>query len=388
MASVSLGPILTPHGRLSLVEDEDAPVLDHDLARRCRCAFARGSGHGLLQLGAGEVGVALPPVFSYWRDFGARYVSALGPQPASGGSGQCTQVPPPPNRELERLALAAPAMTGAEYLTATVLYALWVEIETALRLELSESKCGVQEFLKRRNSAWNLVGRVHFNRAENRRDEEAPFAFLATYTTRLSAHAKAQHLHLGQALREYAGAANKDRLLSLLLPVQRAAENCPWLKEMVDAGEIFHPLRWKPNEALQFLRDVPQLESAGVVARMPANWRANRPPPPPVTGKGCGNQAARLGKDALLDFRMEVTLDGEALSPAEIGELLAQSAGLALVRGRWVEVDRKKLSRMIGQFGQVERAAAENGLIFGEAMRTLAGAASIGNGAAAPVVGA
>ena len=90
-------------------------------------------------------------------------------------------------------------------------------------MELSESKCGIQEFLKRRNPAWNLVGRVHFNLAENRKDAEAPFAFLATYTTRLSTQAKAQHLPLGQALREYAGAANKERLLSLLLPVQRAA---------------------------------------------------------------------------------------------------------------------------------------------------------------------
>ncbi len=83
-------------------------------------------------------------------------------------------------------------------------------------IELAESKCGVQDFLKRRNPAWNLVGRVHFNLAENRKDPDAPFAFLATYTTRLSAQAKAQHLPLGQALREYAGAANKDRLLSLL----------------------------------------------------------------------------------------------------------------------------------------------------------------------------
>ena len=99
-----------------------------------------------------------------------------------------------------------------------------------------------------------------FNLAENRRDEDAPFAFLATYTTRLSAHAKAQHLPLGQALKEYAGASNKDRLLSLLLPVQRAAESCPWLKAMVDAGEIFHPLRWQPKEALALPRDVPQLE--------------------------------------------------------------------------------------------------------------------------------
>jgi hypothetical protein len=93
----------------------------------------------------------------------------------------------------------------------------------------AESGATLQEFLKRLSPAWNLVGRVHFNLAENRKDEQAPFAFLATYTSRLSAHGQAQHQPLGQALREYAGAANKERLLALLLPVQRAAERCAWL---------------------------------------------------------------------------------------------------------------------------------------------------------------
>jgi non-specific serine/threonine protein kinase len=193
------------------------------------------------------------------------------------------------------------------------------------------------------------VGRVHFNLAENREDENAPFAFLATYTTRLSAHAKVQHLPLGQALRKYAGAANKDRLLSLLLPVQRAAESCPWLKAMVDAGEIFHPLRWKPNEAVQLLRDVPQLESSGVIVRMPATWRANRPPRPQVLAKVGGDKPSGIGKDALLDFRMEITLDGETLTAAEIRELLAKSDGLALVREGTSAIGRSVGSRTQGQ---------------------------------------
>ncbi|PYV89355.1 MAG: ATP-dependent helicase [Acidobacteria bacterium] len=381
MDSVSLAPILTPHGRLALAEEDGAPLLDPDLARRLRDAFARGPGHGLLQLGAGEVGTALPPAFSFWREFGARYVTALCTQPEAEASPQDAYVPPPPDLELEWLALGAPTMMGAEYLAARVLHALWQETDAAFRLELSEWRCGVQEFLKNRNPAWNLVGRVHFNLAENRKDEEAPFAFLATYTTRLSAHAKAQHLPLGQAMREYAGAANKGRLLSLLLPVQRAAESCPWLKAMVDAGEIFHPLRWQPNKALQLLRDVPQLESAGVVVRMPANWRSNRPPRPQVTGRVGGSTPSGLGKDALLDFRMEVTLDGETLTAEEIRELLAKSDGLALVRGRWVEVDHERLGGMIEHFGAVERTAAQNGISFGEAMRMVAGAAVGADGA-------
>jgi non-specific serine/threonine protein kinase len=375
MDTILLGLVLTPQGHLILAPEGDAPGLEAVLAERLQHAFQRGSGHGLLQLGAAETRTGLPPVFSYWREFGARFVTALCTQL----TGEETRreeirVPRPPDGELDGMVLGAPPMPGAEYLTRVVLGALWQELDVALAVELSESRCGVQEFLKRRNPAWNLVGRVHFNVAENRRDSDAPFAFLATYTHRLSAQAKAQHLPLGQALREYAGAANKDRLLSLLLPVQRASESCAWLKAMVDRGEIFHPLRWTPDEAMQLLRDVPQLETAGVVVRMPAAWRGNRPPRPRVTGTVGGKPPSGLGQDALLDFQMEVTLDGENLSAAEIQDLLAHSDGLALVRGRWVEIDREQLSRMMERFQEVERTAAEQGLPFAEAMRLLAGA--------------
>ena len=371
----ALAPVLTPHGRLLLAQVEAAPALPPDVSRRLYEAFARGHGHGLFQLGAGEVGTALPPVLGYWREFGARYVTAVCTLPNTGERDEpVPAIPSPPSGDLESLASAAPPMTGAEYLTASVLQALWDALDTAFRLELSESRASVQDFLKHQSPAWNLVGRVHFNLAENRKDDGAPFAFLATYTTRLSAHAKAQHVPLGQALREYAGAENKARLLALLLPVQRAAEQCAWLKAMVDAGEIFHPLRWTPREAFQLLTDLPLLEAAGVVVRVPGTWRANRPPRPQVNATVGGKTPSGLGKDALLDFRMELTLDGEQLTAAEIATLLAGSDGLHLVRGRWVELDRDKLGRMLDQFRAVERAAAEGGLTFAEAMRLLAGA--------------
>jgi len=383
MASAFLSLTLTPHGHLALGEDPDAPILDPKVADRLANAFASGAGHGLLQLGAAEAGAPLPPVFSYWREFGARYVTAVCMQPDTEAVPRKVHVPVPPSAELDRLAEAVPPMTGAEYLTAEVLGALWQELDTAFGVELAEAKCGIQDFLKRRNPAWNLVGRVHFNLAENRKDPDAPFAFLATYTTRLAANAKAQHLPLGKALGEYAGAANRDRLLSLLLPVQRASENCEWLKALVDEGAIFHPLRWTPSEAIQLLRDVPKLESAGVVVRMPAAWRANRPPRPQVSAHIGGKAPSGLGQEALLDFQMEVTLEGERLTDREIEELLAKSDGLALVRGRWVEVDRERLSRMLEHFREVERTAAENGLGFREAVRLLAGADVAGGDATA-----
>jgi hypothetical protein len=147
----------------------------------------------------------------------------------------------PPAAVLAEMASAAPPVPGGEYLNADVLAALWEKIETACRAELADAKQTLQEFLKGRNPAWHLIGRVHFNLAENRSDEEAPFAFIATYTARLSAQSRAQHLPLAEALREYAGAHNKARLLSLLKPVQEAARECAWLKAVVESGELYHP---------------------------------------------------------------------------------------------------------------------------------------------------
>ena len=377
---MTMVPVLSPHGVLSLKPSVDATAaLGATRALALEKAFARGAGHGLLHLGAAEVGVALPPVLSYWREFGSRYVTALCALPNLDEARGKSAVPVPAEHELAQLAAAVPPMIGGEYLTPSVLAALWRETDQAFEAELAEAGVPVQGFLKAHHPAWNLVGRVYFNLAENRNDAEAPFAFLASYTTRLSAAAKAQHLPLGRALQEYAGARNRERLLSLLMPVQRAAERCDWLKTMVASGEIYHPLRWSPRQAMDFLRDASALESAGVIVRMPASWRMNRPARPQVRATVGGRTPSQLGLDAVLDFRMDVTLDGETLSAAEIKTLLGQTEGLAFIRGKWVEVDRERLGRTLGRFEAIERRAADEGLPFGEAMRLLAGASIEGD---------
>jgi hypothetical protein len=72
-----LAPVLTPRGLLILKETEDALALESERHPRLAEAFLRGPGHGLLHLGADEVETPLPPVLSYWREFGGRYVTAL-----------------------------------------------------------------------------------------------------------------------------------------------------------------------------------------------------------------------------------------------------------------------------------------------------------------------
>ena len=364
-----LAALLTPHGQLLLAPDVDAPALSAPIQQRLSDAFDLGSGHGLLQLGAAEVGSVLPPAWAWWRDFAVRYVTALCATPEGG------DVTAPDRLTLDALVATAPPIIGAEYLTADVLMTLWTDLDTALRVEWAGSKASLQAFLKSRHPVWNLVGRVHFNLAENRKDPDAPFAFLATYTARLSAHGKAQHLPLSQALAEFSDGKSQSQLLSLLMPVQRAAEQCAWLRAMVEAGEIYHPLRWLPADAYQFLMDVPKLEAAGIIVRAPGTWQAGRPARPLVSASVGTRVPSLLGKDALLDFNMDVTLDGETLSADEIQALLSGGNGLQLIRGRWVEVDRNKLGRMLDRFQAIERTATETGLPFAEAMRLVAGAA-------------
>src|SRR3954453_17955092 len=147
---------------------------------------------------------------------------------------------------------------------------------------------------------------------------------------------------------------------------------------MVDAGEIFHPLRWSPAEAARLLSSVPDLESAGVVVRMPASWRASRPARPLVTATVGTRPPSGIGLDGVLDFHMAVTLDGEPLSDEEIARLLAGTDTLVLLRGQWVEIDRRRLDRAMRQFKNAQALAERDGLTFIEAMRRLAGAAVTG----------
>ncbi len=374
---------LTPRGHLVAAYDDGAPPIDGAAADRLAAAFAQGAGPGLLQLGASEVTTPLPAVIGFWRAFATRYVTAV--CHASEAIVQM-EVAAPSSGELTEVAASAPPMTGLEYLNAGALAALWAALDTAFRAAFSRSAQPLQAFLHSRHPAWSVVGRVHFNLAEYKLDPETPFAFLATYTVSLSASGAAQHAPLGRALTEYAGAANRTRLLALLVPLQRAAEKCDWLETMVDNGDVFHPLRWTAGDAYRFLQAVPQFEAAGLVVRLPASWKTGRPPRPRATATVGTKAPSGLGTSALLDFHMDVTLDGETLTRQELASLLSAADGLHLVRGRWVEVQREALGRIIASFERVERLSRAEGVTFAEAMRLVAGARP-GEEAVDPVAG-
>src|SRR6187549_3690019 len=129
-------------------------------------------------------------------------------------------------------------------------------------------------------------------------------------------------------------------MLALLLPVSKAAESSDLIRRLVDSGEIYHPLAWSPREAYEFLKAIPLFESSGLIVRVPDWWNARSPARPRVNVKVDTRNAASINVDAMLQFSVDVSLDGQTLGPEEIAQLLESTDGLIPLRGRWVEVDR------------------------------------------------
>ena len=361
---------LSPLGHLQLHPGEATAAWT-----RIHQAFERGDGAGLFHLGASEVTTTLPADIAFWRDFGRAFVARA--CATSDLDARCAELDVPISAEdLVSIAQGAPPMDGGEYLNATVLAALWAETLQAFRTEASAFDGGVQALLSFKNPAWHVVGRVHLHLAENKRDPERPFAFLATFTTGLTPLGKPQHRALGDAVRESAAGGDRRRLLSLLSPVQRAGEKSALLKRLVDSSALFQPQAWTPSEAYAFLKEVPVLEESGVVVRVPNWWKPRQPPRARVTVTLGSSAPSALGLDALVDFQVTLAVGGEPLTESERETLLASASGLVLVKGTWVELDRGKLEAVLAHWRKVAEDAP-GGVTFIEGMRLLAGA-SIG----------
>ncbi len=276
----------------------------------------------------------------------------------------------------DQLILAAPPMRGLEYLNTELFRALWHELRELVVARADQHPQGPAAYLATINPLWHLLGRVTFHLAENKRDSERPFAFLATYTHKLSGQARLQHLPLAEALKTYAGAKDLAKLESLLEPVRRAAGQSGLVRELLDSKALFAPQGWTIKQAYRFLAESPRIEEAGVVVRVPDWWSARRPGVRPHVQVRIGSQpTSAIGQAGLLDFDVSLALEGEPLTADERRALLAAAEGLVLLRGKWVEVDQRNWEAggsIIGKHSSREHA---NGSInFIDGMRMLAGA--------------
>ncbi len=209
MTAAPPSPHVTAAGDVTLrALDGAAAFVDEAVAARTLAAFARGPWHGLLHLGAREVAAQLPAPFAWLRDVARAFVARLCALPDLESLRAEARVPPPPDDELDALAAAVPPMPGAEYVDAELLGRWWEGLHGPLAEALGAWQGTAEQWLQAQSPLWHRVGRVCFHLAERKGDAAAPFAFLATYTTGVSAAGRVQHakpdavaekIHLGAA---------------------------------------------------------------------------------------------------------------------------------------------------------------------------------------------
>ncbi len=361
---------LTPYGVVTAHMVDNAPVWACSLVAR----FTEGEAPGLIALGAAAAPPSdAPPAMVFWRDIAAEFLRAVCHVPVDKTDAVATDIEPPAPTLIAHWVLSVPPMPGAEYISGPVLEGIWQRL-TAWSIEQAVAGGGWGTFLETYAPRWTRVGRVTLHLAEHKGDDEYPFAFMATYSAGLSRGGKVQRLPLGRALREYAGARSKPELLRLLSSLHAAAKKSALIADLIETGDVFHPLVWTPPEAYAFLQEIPLYEECGLLVHLPDWWRKR--PRPKVNVTLDNRKGSVVGTDALLEFNMNVALDGEPLSDEETAALLNASDGLVFLRGQWVEANPEKLREALEHWRKVERQSVQDGLSFVEGMRLLAGASA------------
>lgn len=373
---------ISPQGILGLIASPgvDAYAANTaELPTELIAGFESSVASGITQLAAHKWHtkvVAWSAEFSFWRSYGRRYFQALCRQYAQ-QTGQWISPACPDATTLDELLRAAPPMPGLEYLGDRTFQRVWEDLDAFTRVEVGGHAEGLPGYLRSLDPAWNLIGRVTFHLAENKKNADAPFAFLATYTQGQSTLGAPQHLPLSEALRQSIAAKDTAKLDQLLEPVTRAAKSCSFVAQLIESRKLFAPQAWGIGQAYAFLSSVPAMEQAGIVVRVPNWWNATRPPRPQVSVRLGSREPSVLGLGQL-DLQVDVAIEGEPLGAEELEQLLAARDGLLLLRGKWVQVDQDQLRSALKHWQLLQKQHL-SGIDFLQGMRLLSGA-TIGQG--------
>ena len=371
---------ISPQGRLFLehTDDELVKPVESALEQQLMVAFDKSTSTGLTLLASTLTERGLNAQLEFWRRFGEGYFQALC-RNGSQDSMQWVSPQPPSTEELQERIDAAPAMRGIEYLSTSSLTNLWQELDLHTQQAVKASKKLISDYLHNLNAAWNVVGRVTFHLAENKKNPEFPFAFLATYTDGRSNTGTIRHVPLADALKQSIAEGDADRLNVLLEPVQRASEKSDQIRNLLESRDLFSPQAWSIQQAFQFLSSVPLMEQSGIIVRVPNWWNASRPPRPSIQVRIGDKKKSGIGMAEAMDFNVQIAFQGEPLTKEELKQVMAAREGMTLLRGQWVQVDEKRLNSALQQW-EMLRKEHVSGIGFLEGLRLLSGV-SIGDAA-------
>ena len=243
---------------------------------------------------------------------------------------------------MERLLNSVPFTLGAEYVNSQWLKEAFGQLQSVYTREIAFYEGTVALYLADKSQHLKVPERIFFHLVESKEDDY-PFAFLATYATK-DTHDKVRHMPLAYALTEYQ--ADRGKLLQLLSCLNKVSEVSSLIGEFVEKGELFHPLRLTADEAYQILKEVPMIEECGIVCRIPNWWKRNAYGITMSVSLG-EEKPPLLGLDTILGMTPQLVVDGVPLSREEITTLLQQTDGLAFLKGKWIAVDHARLQRLL-----------------------------------------
>ncbi len=237
---------------------------------------------------------------------------------------------------------SAPFAPGSEYVNEEWILLIFAKLLDVFKTEISKYNGTVEMYMAEKNQNLHVPERVFFHLVENK-DEDYPFAFMATYATKKE-EGNVQHVPLEYALSEYKD--DREKLLALLSCLEKAADVSKLISDFMQSGELFHPLRLTAKEAYIFLKDVEAIEKSGILCRIP-NWWKKRASSVSLSLKLGDKKPASVGFDELISVKPEFVVDGVQLTKKDIEKLMAQTEGLAFLKGKWVEADHKKLKKLL-----------------------------------------
>jgi SNF2 family DNA or RNA helicase len=321
-------------------------------------------GDFLLRLGFAEPSLPLSESLGYLHSIASLFVKKLSQDPDVEHLRERV-VAEMDEEEIQNFLQNTPYMSGNEYIDRHWLEQVWAKLHEAFADTIKGHEGSVEQWFATMNPNIHLAGRIFFHLVESK-SEEAPFSFLATYSAEISPEGKSRHQPLKHALVQY---QDDDRkLLDLLSTVNKAAERSTLITELIESGEIFHPLGLTTEEAYIFLKEIPVYEEAGIVCRIPKWWR-NRSNGLKLSVSVGDKQQSRVGFDALVDFRAELSLGGQQMTPDALRKLLMEAEGLVFIKGKWVEVNHQKLRSMLKAYEKAQQLTNDPNLSLMDAIR-------------------
>lgn len=265
--------------------------------------------------------------------------------------------------EYYQLKESTPFAIGMEYVNDDWIQALWEALLDVFRSQIKDFEGTVARYFVEHHANINVVGRVFFHLVESK-DEMYPFAFMATYSTKPVKSKRAVHTPLKNALKEFDGDENK--LLMLISTVIKAAEKSTFISDLLESGELFSPLKLSAQEAYTVLKEIVIYEEAGILCRMPDWWRKRNNSIRLLVTVG-EKEPSKLGLNALMDFSPSLSIGEDAITEQELRAFLDMAEGLVQYKGKWVEIDKKKLKALLEAFEKVNDQ--EEVLSLADAMR-------------------